>query len=189
MIFGILSRGNITIEDVPFSSMETPLIHLKHAGVDFYSNSKNVKISTECLNNGIIQPFEVATGTHPGVISDMQPFFVLLGLHADGISRVFDYRYPDRIQYLNELSKFYPDQLQWESGKITIKGFDNGRPKPANAQSTDLRGSMALVIAALLAGGNSVISNVDMALRGYNDLFEKLNLLGLETELISMKNN
>lgn len=179
IIYGVLSGGDITIEDVPFESMEIPLLHLKEAGIDFYSNSKNIHISPECLSNGIIQPFELATGTHPGVISDMQPFYVLLGLHADGISRVYDYRYPERLKYCEELSKFYPEQLKWEKGAITTFGEYKVTPKNANAVSTDLRGSMALVIAALLAEGESTIENVEMALRGYNKLEEKLNKLGV----------
>lgn len=179
IIYGVLSGGDITIEDVPFASMEIPLLHLKEAGIDFYSNSKNIHISPECLSNGIIQPFELATGTHPGVISDMQPFYVLLGLHADGISRVYDYRYPERLKYCEELSKFYPEQLKWEKGAITTFGKYKVTPKNANAVSTDLRGSMALVIAALLAEGESTIENVEMALRGYNKLEEKLNRLGV----------
>lgn len=179
IIYGVLSGGDITIEDVPFESMEIPLLHLKEAGIDFYSNSKNIHISPECLSNGIIQPFELATGTHPGVISDMQPFYVLLGLHADGISRVYDYRYPERLKYCEELSKFYPEQLKWEKGAITTFGKYKVTPKNANAVSTDLRGSMALVIAALLTEGESTIENVEMALRGYNKLEEKLNKLGV----------
>ncbi len=179
IIYGVLSGGDITIEDVPFKSMEIPLLHLREAGIDFYANSKNVHISPECLTNGIIQPFELATGTHPGIISDMQPFYVLLGLHADGISRVYDYRYPERLKYCEELSKFYPEQLNWEKGSITTYGKGNAVPESANAVSTDLRGSMALVMAALLAEGESTIENVEMALRGYNKLEEKLSKLGV----------
>ncbi|WP_229793778.1 UDP-N-acetylglucosamine 1-carboxyvinyltransferase [Salinimicrobium marinum] len=179
IVYGILSGGDITVEDVPFDSMKIPLIHLYEAGIDFYKNSKNVHITPDCLQNGIIQPFELATGTHPGIISDMQPFYVLLGLHADGISRIYDYRYPERIKYCEELSKFYSEQIKWEKGSISTYGRHMVTPKKATVISTDLRGSMALVIAALLSDGTSIISNVEMALRGYNKLEEKLQQLGV----------
>jgi len=185
IVYGILSGGDITIMDVPFDTMKIPLMHLKEAGIDFYQNDKNIHISQDCLSNGIIQPFELATGTHPGVISDMQPFYVLLGLHADGISRVFDYRYPERLKYCEELSKFYPNQLEWNSGSIKTNGRHKVMPNSANAISTDLRGSMALVMAALIADGRSEIDKVEMALRGYNQLEKKLSKLGVEIELIS----
>jgi len=114
----------------------------------------------------------------------MQPFYVLLGLHADGISRVYDYRYPERIKYCEELYKFYKGRLEWEKGKITTYGDNKQHPKGAFAISTDLRGSMALVIASLISEGESYIDNVEMALRGYNKLEDKLRKLGVTIEII-----
>lgn len=181
MTLGIISGGEIIIDDVPMDHMSIPLTHLRDAGVDYFHNSDSVFINTQCLKNGHIQPFELACGTHPGIISDMQPFYVLLGLHADGISRVYDYRYPERVKYLEELSKFYNKSLQWEKGAITITG--KTQVIAANANSTDLRGSMAVLMAALLAKGESTINNVEMALRGYNDLPKKLTSLGYTFEI------
>jgi len=185
IIYGIISGGNIRIEDVPVDTMEIPLIHLAKAGIDLYRNAKNVIVSPDCLVNGRVQPFELACGTHPGIISDMQPFYTLLGLHADGISRIFDYRYPERLKYCAELSKFYPNALHWKTGAISIDGGKH--IQPAKANSTDLRGSMAAVIAALLADGTSTISNVEMALRGYNNLEQKLRNLGVHIEIGEME--
>ncbi|WBL41242.1 UDP-N-acetylglucosamine 1-carboxyvinyltransferase [Algoriphagus halophytocola] len=179
IVLGILTGGDILVEDVPFSAMDIPLIHLKEAGIDYYHNSKSVRVSPECLSNGVIQPFELATGTHPGIISDMQPFYTLLGLHADGISRVFDYRYPERVKYCEELEKMYSKGLKWEKGAITTYGKKNKKPVGAHVKSTDLRGSMALVMAGLLAEGETTVENVEMALRGYNKLEEKLKSLGV----------
>jgi UDP-N-acetylglucosamine 1-carboxyvinyltransferase len=181
LVYGALSKGSLTIEDIPFSAMEIPLIHIKDAGIDYYQNSDNIYISPECLKNGIVQPFELACGTHPGIISDMQPFYTLLGLHAEGISRIYDYRYPERLQYCVELEKMYNNSIQWEKGKITTTG--NKKPIGNNVQSTDLRGSMALILAALLAEGKSEIKNAEMALRGYNNLIEKLEKVGIKIDV------
>lgn len=184
IIYGILSGGSIAIEDVPFDSMEIPLLHLKDAGIDLYQNSKNVFVSPDCLVNGVLHPFELATGTHPGVISDMQPFYVLLALHANGISRIYDYRYPERIKYCQELLKFYPEMLEAVKGEIKVLGSTAAQPQAASADSTDLRGSMAVLMAALLANGTSEVNNVQMALRGYNKLKSKLENLGVHIDVI-----
>jgi UDP-N-acetylglucosamine 1-carboxyvinyltransferase len=184
IVYGILSGGNITIEDVPFEHMQIPLMHLRDAGIDLYRNKKNIYVSPECLTNGVIQPFELATGTHPGIISDMQPFYVLLGLHANGISRVFDYRYPERIKYCYELLKMYPNMLDCKSGEIKIIGQQDFIPKGAQVESTDLRGSMAVLISALISDDESIVCNIEMALRGYNNLEKKLNNLGVEFKVI-----
>ncbi|KRA25703.1 UDP-N-acetylglucosamine 1-carboxyvinyltransferase [Microbacterium sp. Root61] len=177
IVYAILSGGNLTVEGVPFESMEVPLIHIAQAGVDLFRNSNAVHVTPDCLSSGSVQPFELACGAHPGVISDMQAFYVLLGLAGAGTSRVYDYRYPERIAFVDELAKLVQgDHLAAERGKITVRGPATFKPGVAN--STDLRGSMAVVIAALCTEGRSVIQNVQMALRGYNDLESKLSRLG-----------
>jgi len=177
MVWAAISGGDITVHRVPFSLMEIPLIHLRKAGIDFLASSDAVSISPVCLQGGAIQPFEVACGTHPGVISDMQPFYVLLGLHAEGRSKVYDYRYPERTAYVGELSKLYPGALQWTKGEVTTSGPVTAQG--AQVTSTDLRGSMALLMAATVASGESSVDKVFMALRGYDRLLDKMNALGL----------
>ena len=181
LVFAAISGGDVLVENVPFSTMEIPLLHLQKAGVDFFANSTSVWVSPKAKSLADIQPFEVACGTHPGIISDMQPFFVLLALHAKGRSLVVDYRYPDRTAYLKQLAKFYPECITFESGKIVIEGSKD--PIGATVTSTDLRGSMALVLAGILAKGESRIEAVTMALRGYDQMKEKLAGLGISVSI------
>ncbi len=181
LVFAAISGGDILVENVPFSMMEIPLLHLRKAGIDFFSNSTSIWISNRSKSSLDIQPFEVACGTHPGIISDMQPFFVLLALHAKGRSLVVDYRYPNRTAYLDQLEKFYPGCLKWEPGKIIIEG--PGEPTAAAATSTDLRGSMALALAAILADGESQIDKIYMALRGYDHMVEKLLAVNINVSI------
>jgi len=183
MVLGAVSGGNLLIKNVPFDTMEAPLLHLKDAGLDLFRNTHTAMVTPDCLGPHGIQPFELATGTHPGVISDMQSFFVFLALFANGRSIIYDYRYPERIAYVQELAKFAPDVLQAESGKIIIRG--PAKLRGAHAASTDLRGSMAQIMAALCADGESRVDNVEMALRGYNRLPEKLAALGVSAQWIN----
>lgn len=182
MVMAAISGGDILIKNVPFDSMGIPLTHLKEAGVDIFRNSQSAIVNENSIKEKHIQPFEVACGTHPGVISDMQPFYTLLALKADGISRIYDYRYPERMQYLVELSKFCPGAIEWQEGAITVKGPVDFHA--AETTSTDLRGSMALVMAALIAKGESKINKVEMAMRGYNDLEAKLMQIGYSINVI-----
>lgn len=183
LVYAVMAKGTIMINNVPFDSMEVPLLHLKKAGIDFLSNSNSIYYSPQCLINDYVQPFEIACGAHPGIISDMQAFYTLLGLVAEGDSRIFDYRYPERIAYVDELKKFFNSQvISAEPGKITTRG--PGRLRANTVTSTDLRGSMALVIAALCAEGESIVHDVEMALRGYNNLEKKLSLLGINIRVV-----
>lgn len=177
IVYGVISGGEILVEGVPFEHMEVPLLHLQEAGIDLYRNSTAVYVTPDCVQGQGIQPFELACGTHPGVISDMQSFYTLLGMEANGKSRIFDYRYPERIAYAEQLKRFSPGVIEVEHGRITTQGV--ARLQGCEVQSTDLRGSMALVMAALCAEGDSVIRDVQMALRGYNDLVGKLEQLGV----------
>lgn len=177
IIFGAMTGGRILVKNVPFDLMSIPLTHLRMSGVDYLANSNSVYMSPDCIGYSGLQPFELACGTHPGVISDMQPFYVMLGLHSSGRSKVFDYRYPERTAYLEELSKAYHGALKWSHGEITIEG--GGKIQGAKMASTDLRGSMAMVMAAFVATGNSEVSRCDMAMRGYDLFSEKLKGLNL----------
>ncbi len=182
IVYAVMAGGELCVDPVPFAAMEIPLIHLQKAGIDLYRASSSVHVHPGCLRGGAVQPFELACGTHPGVISDMQPFFVLLGLVADGTSRVFDYRYPERIEYAAELARFCRSgTIEVCPGSITTRG--RGPFRPAHACSTDLRGSMSLVIAALCAPGHSRVDRVDLALRGYDDLETKLAGIGVPIEV------
>ena len=183
IVFAAMTAGDVFVQGVPFEHMKVPLLHLEEAGLDLYRNSDSVFVSGDSVRSRGIQPFELACGTHPGVISDMQSFYVLLGMRANGISRTFDYRYPERIAYARELAKFNPDAIQCEPGKITTRGIAS--LKGADVTSTDLRGSMALVLAAFCAEGQSHIRDVHMAMRGYNGLLAKLNTLGIQATLIN----
>lgn len=180
MVLAAATRGTVHVRNVPFETMQAPLLHLRSAGLDFFENSDGVMVLPDCIGEHGLQPFELATGTHPGVISDMQSFFVFLGLFAAGRSVVFDYRYPERIAYAQALERFAEGAIRAETGRITVQG--PARLTAAHVQSTDLRGSMALLMAAICADGKSRVDGIELALRGYNDLPSKLAALGVEAE-------
>ena len=180
IILGAVTRSRLLVRNVPFETMEVPFIHLREAGLDLFRSQNDVIVTPDTIGLGGIQPFELACGTHPGVISDMQSFFAFLGMFANGRSLVYDYRYPERIAYAAELAKFAPSAIEATRGLITTNG--PGRLSGAAVKSTDLRGSMAVIMAAICAQGHSTVEGVELALRGYNDLPGKLRDLGVEAE-------
>lgn len=183
MIYAAISGGTMEIRNVPLQELEVPLLYLRHVGINYWVDSGTVHISPGCISEYGIQPFEVACGTHPGVHTDMQPFFTLLAMKAHGNSLVVDYRYPKRVDYLSELRKFCedPSAMSWIEGRANIRGPIHF--KAAEADSPDLRGGMAVILAAALATGESAVHNPGMAFRGYNRLVEKLRSLGIRLEL------
>ena len=183
IILGAVMGGNLSIKNVDFEDLKIPLIHLQHAGINVFRNDLNTALVTsDCIGEHGIQPFELACGAHPGIISDMQPFYVFLALFAKGRSIIYDYRYPERIKYAQELERFAPGCITTELGKIVVNG--KADLKAINSVSPDLRGSMALAMAAMCAEGVSEVDDIQMALRGYNNLPGKLKSLGINAEWI-----
>ncbi|WP_395341910.1 UDP-N-acetylglucosamine 1-carboxyvinyltransferase [Ningiella sp. W23] len=183
LVLAVMSKSSLLIKNVPFSDMTVPLLHLKESGIDFMQNESSIYYRHEFCVYKNPQPFDIACGAHPGIISDMQSFYTLLALVSDGNSKIFDYRYPKRIEYAYELEKqINGGKISAVHGEISVTGPVNF--KAANVHSTDLRGSMAVLMAALCAEGESVITRVEMALRGYNRLDEKLKGLGADIKIL-----
>ena len=183
IVYAVIAGGDLWIEPVPFAAMEIPLIQLEKAGVDLFRSSSGVYVRPDCLRGGAVQPFELACGTHPGVISDMQPFFVLLGLMADGRSRVFDYRYPERIEYVAELARFCADgSIDARPGSYHHQGWKavQAGPRPFDRSArVDVAGDGRSLRPGDLQGRPG-----RLALRGYNDLEAKLASIGAPIEVV-----
>lgn len=180
MILAAASGGTVNVLNVPFSSLEVPLIHLREAGVNVFRSHDVAIVGSHSIGHDGIQPFELACGTHPGVHTDMQSFFVFLALFARGRSSIFDYRYPERIGYARTLEQMVPGRVNAQIGKISIS--TGNPPIGAAVMSSDLRGSMALLMTAICADGRSEVGAIELALRGYNKLPEKLVGLGIDCE-------
>jgi UDP-N-acetylglucosamine 1-carboxyvinyltransferase len=178
IIAAAVTGGRMTIEPVPFDDLEIPLIHLREAGVGVERQGDRAVVTPEGMDREGIQPFDLACGAHPGIHSDMQPFFVLLALCAQGNSLIVDYRYPDRIAFMPELARMAvePDRLQWERGRIRVRG--PVALHGAEVTCPELRGGMALMLAACRAQGVSHLNGIGQPLRGYDRLFNKLERLG-----------
>lgn len=183
MIGAALCGGTVAVSPVPWDDLEIPLIHLREAGIGVERLGAGAVIAPDGMDPEGVQPFDLACGAHPGIHSDMQPLFVLLALAARGNSLIVDYRYPDRIAYMPELARMAvePERLQWERGRIRVRGPVTLRG--ADVTCPELRGGMALVLAACRATGISHVRNIEQPMRGYNRLIEKLAGLGMDVQM------
>ena len=123
----------------------------------------------------------IETAPYPGFPTDMQAQFMAMLSVADGSSIIVENIFENRFQHALELSRMGAD--------ITIKGntaFVRGVKQiyGAPVRATDLRASASLVIAGLIAQGETVINEIRHLLRGYEDMDKKLSSLGCDVELI-----
>lgn len=163
--------GKIVLNDVRIEHI-SPIIHkLEEAGNKIFVE-KNKMILEGAKR---LKAVDIKTMPYPGFPTDMQSVFVSMLCTAKGTSMMVENIFENRYKYVNELGRM--------GAKITIEGkvaIIKGVRKLTAAEviSTDLRGGAALVVAALVAKGNSQINNIEHILRGYENLDKKLNKLG-----------
>jgi UDP-N-acetylglucosamine 1-carboxyvinyltransferase len=140
-------------------------------GVDFHIDGTTIYIRS--AEN--IKPVSIKTKIYPGFPTDLQAQWATLMTQANGLSTVTDTVYFDRFSYVPELNRLGAN-LRVEKNMVTIQG--KSKLKGASVMSTDLRASVSLIMAGLVAEGTSEILRVYHLDRGYENLEDKLNRVG-----------
>ena len=139
-------------------------------------------ISVDSLNKRNYQAIKFETRTYPGFPTDLQSIFGTLLTQAQWVSKIFETLFEGRFSYLSELENLWakveilnphqamviwPTKLTW--GYVT---------------STDLRCGGAMVLAGIMAHGESFVMNEDIIARGYDNIVEKLQSIGVHIEIV-----
>ncbi len=165
------TQGDVRIENVRPVDVEPFILKLREVGavVELRDWTMRVRCNARPMATDIV------TMPHPGFPTDMQQPFAAMLCIADGTSVVTENVYERRFRYVNELVRMGAD-IKQEGRSAIIRGV----PKLMGAQVTasDLRAGAALVIAALVAEGQSEISGIEHIERGYHNLVPKLRGLG-----------
>lgn len=171
LVGAVITKGDVLLHDFPFEHLEVPLVHLRESGVIIYRNENSA-----IVRGGNTYPIEISTGPYPGINSDMQPLFAVLGAVAKGQSHIIDLRFPGRYGYMNELAKM---GVQFEVKENLLRIIGGGKLVGANVDALDLRAGAALLLAGMIAEGETVIENAWQIGRGYCQLDRKLTKLGV----------
>jgi UDP-N-acetylglucosamine 1-carboxyvinyltransferase len=171
LIAAAITRGSITVAHVVPSHLTAVLEILGAAGAQIAIGDDWIKLEM----NSRPRPLRLTALPYPGVPSDIQAQFTALAALAYGDSQITDHVFPERFQHLPELTRMGA-AIERRGHQITIAGRDSVHSAVVTA--TDLRASSALVLAALVSRGTSLIRRIDLLDRGYQRLEEKLNSLG-----------
>ena len=172
----ILAAAAITGGDV-----ETTLVDPSHLGAvlaKLESAGSSIEISDRAVRIRAPErpePLPVTTQPYPGFPTDMQAQFMALLSVASGSSTIVDTIYQDRFTHVAELQRLGAD-IRVEGNTAHVHGVESLSGAPVMA--TDLRASAALILAGLVAGGETRVSRVYHLDRGYERLEEKLKALG-----------
>lgn len=172
LIGAAITGGDVEILDFPFEHLEIPLVHLRESGVEVFRYENKA-----IVRGKKVYPTDISTGPYPGINSDMQPLFAVLGMVADGESRIVDLRFPGRYDYSDELAKMGMER-EVKDNLLRIRG---GRAlSGATVKALDLRAGAALMLAGMVADGETIIEDSWQIRRGYSNLESKLMSLGAD---------
>ena len=171
--------GNVTLEHCEASHCAAAIHAIEEAGATVLPGNGEVTV-TGPVRPG---PVSVTTSPFPGFPTDMQAQMMALLSVADGTSVITDTVYLDRFTHVPELVRLGAD-IKLDHNVATIRGVDKLQGAPVMA--TDIRASAALVIAALMAEGETRISRIYHLDRGYEAMDEKLVKLGARVQRVKV---
>ncbi len=173
-----IAGGSIDLIGIGVDDMGATLDALKDAGVKVEPHKKGIRVSSD----GKLQPLTLSTAPFPGFATDMQAQFMAMLTMADGASVLTESIFENRYMHVPELARMGAD-IQVRGRSAVVRGVD--RLVGAPVMATDLRASMSLIIAGLVAEGETQVNRVYHLDRGYERLEEKLSAVGADIERVS----
>ncbi len=173
--------GDVVLEGTRKELLETALVALAGTGTEVSETENGIRV----VRNGAgIEPVTVETQPFPGFPTDLQAQLMALMTRASGTSVIRETIFENRFMHVQELARLGAD-IQLHGDTATIKGVKTLKGAPVMA--TDLRASVSLVIAGLMAEGETMINRVYHLDRGFERLEEKLSRCGAQIERIHQR--
>jgi UDP-N-acetylglucosamine 1-carboxyvinyltransferase len=171
--------GDVVLKGTRRELLDTALIALAETGTVVSDTEDGIRV----VRNGAgIEPITVETQPFPGFPTDLQAQLMALMTRAQGTSVIRETIFENRFMHVQELARLGAD-IQLHGDTATVKGVKALKGAPVMA--TDLRASVSLVIAGLMAEGETMINRVYHLDRGFERLEEKLSRCGAQIERIS----
>ncbi len=171
MVAAAITNGELTIEKCPCNHLMAVIDRLRHIGVIVEPDGNNTVVSSARR----LTPADLTTQPYPGFPTDLQAQLMALLCLADGNSIITEKIFPDRFMHIAELNRMGA-RLRKEGPTVVVQGVRELIGAPIMA--SDLRASAALVLAGMVARGETQILRVYHIDRGYEKIEEKLNAVG-----------
>ena len=185
LIAGAITRGDLTIEGCDPAHLGALIEKLGEAGGSveaISSSSLRVRAPGRLRAAAPLRAADISTEEYPGFPTDMQAQYMALATQAQGVSVVQENIFENRFMHVQELARMGA-AIKLEGRTATVRGAT--RLSAAAVMCSDLRASASLVLAALVADGQSVLDRVYHMDRGYERIEEKLRGVGAQIERVS----
>lgn len=187
----VITDSELTITRCPIDFLSLELEKMKRMGLKFKVlknylsyNGRTKLVDLKILPSKLVALSDkISTNPYPGINIDNLPFFVLIAIKAKGQTMIHDWVYENRAIYFTELNRLGANVTLADPHRVYIQG---GTPlKPAQVVCPPaLRPSMVILISMLGAPGTSILRNVYMINRGYEEIAERLNSIGADIKIL-----
>jgi UDP-N-acetylglucosamine 1-carboxyvinyltransferase len=178
LVAAAAAGGRVRLTGAAPGSLAVTLAKLREAGARIQTGDSSIEIEM----SGRPAAVSVITAPYPGFATDMQAQFMALATIADGTARITETIFENRFMHALELQRLGAD-ITIHGNTAVVKGI--GRLQGAKVMATDLRASASLVIAGLVAQGQTLIDRIYHLDRGYEALEKKLGALGARIQRVN----
>ncbi|APR52508.1 UDP-N-acetylglucosamine 1-carboxyvinyltransferase [Sphingomonas koreensis] len=172
-----ITGGDLFLQGAKADDMRATLDALVEAGVIVEEKADGVRVAA----NGPLKPLTLSTAPYPGFATDMQAQFMAMLCKAEGASVLTETIFENRYMHVPELARMGAN-IDVRGRTAVVHGVD--RLVGAPVMATDLRASMSLILAGLIAEGETQVSRIYHLDRGYERLEEKLQGVGADIERV-----
>lgn len=172
LVAAAVTRGKIKVKDTCPENLDSVLEKLRKAGADIKTGHDWISLD---MHGQRPKAVDIITAPYPAFPTDMQAQFCVLNAVAEGTSSVVETVFENRFMHIQELQRMGAN-IQLQGNTAMIKGVDKLTSAPVMA--TDLRASASLVLAGLIAEGETIVDRIYHIDRGYECIEEKLQQLG-----------
>jgi UDP-N-acetylglucosamine 1-carboxyvinyltransferase len=168
------TNGTIKIEQVFKDHLRIIIHYLSQMGVDFQFSGENV---LEIFpSDKISKANKIQVGLWPGFPTDLMSPFIILATQASGVTLCHDWMFESRMFFVDKLIAMGAQITQCDPHRVLVYG--PSKLKAQDLSSPDIRAGIALLIAAMVADGESTIDKVELIDRGYENIENRFNQLG-----------
>jgi UDP-N-acetylglucosamine 1-carboxyvinyltransferase len=171
MVAAAMTGGEVTLKNARADLLEAVIEKLREAGASITHDDSSITVKSD----GKLKAVNVRTAPHPAFPTDMQAQFMAMNTVAEGVSTVIETIFENRFMHVQELQRMGAN-IDVQGNTALVQGVS--ALEGASVMATDLRASAGLVLAGLVADGETVIDRIYHLDRGYEKLEEKLNQLG-----------
>ncbi len=172
LVAAAMTQGKIKLKDTDANELEAVLLKLEEAGADIEVGDSWISLD---MHGKRPKAVSIRTAPYPAFPTDMQAQFTALNCIAEGQATIVETVFENRFMHVQELQRMGAD-LQVEGNTVVSTGQEKLAGAPVMA--TDLRASASLVLAALVAEGDTIVERIYHIDRGYECIEEKLQQLG-----------